>query len=39
VFFKNGIELESFATRDKEKVAAAILKHAEPGSVEFGDWK
>eukprot|EP00775_Hariotina_reticulata_P011568 gene11568-11712_t len=39
VFFKNGVELESFATRDKEKVAAAILKHAEPGSVEFGDWQ
>ncbi|KAF8066341.1 ENGASE2 [Scenedesmus sp. PABB004] len=38
IFFKGGRELEAFSTRDKAKVAAAILKHAEPGSVEFGDW-
>jgi hypothetical protein len=38
VFFKDGQQLESFSTREKAKVAEAILKHAEPGSVEFGDW-
>lgn len=38
VFFKNGRQLESFSTRDKAKVADAILKHAEPGTIEFGDW-
>jgi thioredoxin-like negative regulator of GroEL len=38
IFFKDGQQLDSFSTRDKAKVAEAILKHAEPGSVEFGDW-
>jgi thioredoxin-like negative regulator of GroEL len=39
LFFKGGQQVDSFSTRDKSKVAAAILKHAEPGSVEFGDWQ
>ncbi|KAF6265411.1 hypothetical protein COO60DRAFT_1633537 [Scenedesmus sp. NREL 46B-D3] len=38
IFFKGGLQLESFSTRDKVKVAEAILKHAEPGTIEFGDW-
>lgn len=38
IFLKNGEQLDSFSTRDKKKVAEAIIKHAEPGSVELGDW-
>jgi thioredoxin-like negative regulator of GroEL len=38
IFFKGGQQLDSFSTRDKAKVAEAILKHAEPGTIEFGDW-
>eukprot|EP00878_Enallax_costatus_P009146 GHUV01009560.1.p1 GENE.GHUV01009560.1~~GHUV01009560.1.p1 ORF type:complete len:233 (+),score=63.30 GHUV01009560.1:599-1297(+) len=39
IFFKAGQQVDNFSTRDKDKVAQAILKYAEPGSVEFGDWK
>lgn len=38
IFFKDGQEVDNFATREKEKVAAAILKHA-PAGVELGDWE
>lgn len=38
VFLKDGQEVDNFATREKEKVAEAILKHA-PAGVELGDWQ
>jgi thioredoxin-like negative regulator of GroEL len=38
IFFKDGREVDNFATREKEKVAAAILKHA-PAGVELGNWE
>jgi hypothetical protein len=38
LFFKDGKEVDNFATRDKIKVAEAVLKHA-PAGVELGDWK
>jgi hypothetical protein len=38
IFFKAGQEIDNFATREKEKVAQAILKHA-PAGVELGDWE
>lgn len=38
VFFKAGRQVEAFATREQAKVAAAIIQHAEPGSIQFGDW-
>lgn len=38
LFFKDGKEVDNFATRDKNKVAEAVLKHA-PAGVELGDWK
>ena len=38
IFFKDGKEVDNFATRDKDKVAAAILQHA-PAGVELGDWQ
>lgn len=38
LFFKAGKEVDNFATREKDKVAAAILQHA-PAGVELGDWE
>lgn len=38
IFFRGGAEVDNFATRDKDKVAAAVLRHAPPG-VELGDWE
>lgn len=32
--FKGGIEVESFATRDRQRIAAAINKHTEHELVE-----
>lgn len=31
-FYKNGVLLEAFATRDKERILAAILKYVQPSS-------
>ncbi|KAK9270760.1 hypothetical protein L1049_026343 [Liquidambar formosana] len=31
-FYKDGVLLEAFPTRDKERIIAAILKHASPAS-------
>lgn len=33
-FYKNGVLLEAFATRDKERILAAILKYTAPASQE-----
>lgn len=31
-FYKDGVLLESFPTRDKERIIAAILKYTSPAS-------
>ncbi|MCE3050775.1 hypothetical protein HAX54_048056 [Datura stramonium] len=33
-FYKNGVLLEAFPTRDKERILAAILKYSAPASVD-----
>jgi hypothetical protein len=38
VFLKAGQEVDNFATREQDRVAAAILEHAPPG-VRLGDWR